>query len=60
MIPGHHAEDLNEGIGEGVAYRGRILVELVSQPGGEKTDVKRGKKVQKVCCPLSLSEVLPC
>lgn len=45
MLPGHHAEDLNEGVGDGVAYRGRILCELVSQPGGEKTDIKRGNSV---------------
>lgn len=42
MLPGHHAEDLNEGVGEGVAYRGRILCELVSQPGGDKTEIKKG------------------
>eukprot|EP00040_Diaphanoeca_grandis_P011572 m.59384 g.59384 ORF g.59384 m.59384 type:complete len:2246 (-) comp22699_c2_seq1:263-7000(-) len=40
MLPGDHAEDLNEGIGEGVAYRGRVLMELVSQTGGDAQDGK--------------------
>lgn len=33
-VAGEHSERLNLGIGEGCAYRGRVLIEITSQPGG--------------------------
>eukprot|EP01147_Barroeca_monosierra_P001362 gene1362-4537_t len=38
LISSDHSLDLNQGKMEGCAYRGRILLEIVSQPGGDKLE----------------------
>lgn len=40
LLPGDHSERLNMGIGEGCGYRGRVMVEITSQPGGGPVEVR--------------------
>jgi hypothetical protein len=34
LLPGDFSERMNKGVGEGCAYRGRVLVEITASPGG--------------------------
>lgn len=40
MITSDQHDAMNAGVAEGSAYRGRVMVEVVSQPGGSRPDKK--------------------
>eukprot|EP00043_Microstomoeca_roanoka_P019046 m.208684 g.208684 ORF g.208684 m.208684 type:complete len:2004 (-) comp16932_c1_seq2:1013-7024(-) len=43
LVSSDHTLELNLGKGEGCAYRGRVMIEIASQPGGDKLEKSMNK-----------------
>ncbi len=48
VIYDDHFKEMDEGIGEGLSYRGRVLCEISASPLGEKKRVDKNRKLTSV------------